>query len=257
MDRKWLLIPEYTDLDASIALAEEYGADFEYNDFYEPSVYEDPEEVKKRIRVYKGLQADRSGNTLHGVFYDIAFSSGDSVMRSRSRALMHQSMQIAEELELRGVVFHTGLLGDLQMESYVGPWLDRAEEFFGELLRAHPGITVYVENTFERTPDVLLRLKQRFAEEPSLQLCLDYGHAVLSPTPAEEWVRKLSGYIGHMHMNDNDGNVDLHAVPGDGTIDWRECGALLERYAVTAPVLLELRGIGNQRRALEYMTQCK
>lgn len=252
MKRKWLLIPEYAQLEASIDLAQQYDAGFEYNDFFNPVVYEDAQEVKKRIADYKRVQKDRSMNTLHGVFYDIAFAGSDSVIRKRSRELMHQSMQIAEELEIRGVVFHTGLLSELSMESYIGPWIDQAEEFFGEMLGKHPGITVYVENTFEKSPDVLLRLKQRFAKEDALQLCLDYGHAILTPTPIEEWVDKMSEFIGHMHMNDNDLKVDLHAVPGEGNIDWKKCSTLLERYHVETPVLLELRGIERQRRALEY-----
>lgn len=254
MDRKWLVIPEYTNLKESLALAEQYDAGFEYNDFYEPAVYENPEEIKRRISVYKSIQRDRSMDTLHGVFFDIVFAGSDSVIRNRSRELMHQSMQIAEELGIRGVVFHTGLLADLQIESYTGPWLDKAEEFFGEMLRQHPGLHIYVENTFEKNPDVLLRLKQRFAEKDSFQLCLDYGHAMITPAPIEEWVRKMARWIGHMHLNDNDRKVDLHAVPGEGSIDWKQCSALLTQYQVEAPILLELKGTERQRRALEYMT---
>lgn len=253
MMRKWLIIPEYSELEYSVSLAKEYGAAFEYNDFYEPAVYDDADEVKKRIGTYKILPRERSEDTLHGVFYDIAFTSQDSVIRNRSRELIRQSMQIAQELEIRGVVFHTGLIPNLMMESYVNPWLEEAEKFWRNVAGEFPDLEIYMENTFERRPDVLIRLKERLSDVSSFQLCLDYGHACVTPTPVDEWTRKFSRYIGHLHLNDNDLLADLHAVPGDGCIDWNHCRELFEQYHITAPALLELRGLERQRRALEFM----
>ena len=150
MNRKWLIIPDPEHLPESVALAKEYGAAFEYNDFCSPAVYEDKEETEKRIQTYLSLDRDRSEDTMHGVYLDILFASTDSVIRARSRELVEGSLQIAERLGVRGVVFHTNILADLTVASYVNPWLDSAEDFWREKAKAHPQLELYMENTFER-----------------------------------------------------------------------------------------------------------
>lgn len=253
MNRKWLIIPEYDHLEESAALAEKYGAAFEYNDFCDPAVYQDSREVEKRIAAYIGLPRDRSSDTMHGVFMDILIASMDYVIRSRSRELVEQSLSIAERLGLKGVVFHTGILAELQIGPYVEPWLAEAEDFWREMSGKYSSLDIYMENTFEKTPDVLIRLKERLSDCPNFKLCLDYGHACLTSVPIEEWVKRTAGYIGHMHLNDNDLKADLHEVPGEGKIDWERCRNLLDTYGVDCPVLLELKGITRQEKALEYM----
>ena len=68
MNQEWLIIPDFNNFRGSLALAEEYDAGFEYNDFFNPDVYSDEEEIKKRISLYKGCSRNPSRDTLHGVF---------------------------------------------------------------------------------------------------------------------------------------------------------------------------------------------
>ena len=254
MNRSWLIIPEYERLEESAALAEAYGAAFEYNDFSDPAVYENPHEIQERIAAYTALDRDRSCDTMHGAFLDVLYVSRDSVIRQRSRALVEQSFEIAGRLGVRGVVFHTGLLaGLMKSETYIGPWLREAEIFWRQMAKKYSSLDIFMENTFEDSPAVLLRLKESLADYSNFRLCLDYGHACLTPTAMEDWVEQMAAHTGHMHINDNDRIADRHWVPGDGEIDWRECSRLLETYGLRCPVLLELGGIENQRRALEYM----
>lgn len=56
MNRKFLIIPEYKQLDKTIELAEQYNLGFEYNDFFDPWVYSDKDEVEKRCSTYLSLQ---------------------------------------------------------------------------------------------------------------------------------------------------------------------------------------------------------
>lgn len=253
MERQWLIIPDFYNLNQSVELAEEYDAGFEYNDFFEPAVYSDEEEVKRRIHIYKQLNRDRSRDTLHGVFMDMAAASNDPYIKKYSREKMEQSVAIATELGVKGVVFHSGLIGELQLSSYIKDWADEQESFIRKLLEDYPSIEIYMENTFEKNPAALLQLKERLKGEERFRLCLDYGHACLSPTPIREWIVKMAPFIGHMHLNDNDLNADLHLVPGEGMIDFKECKKLLEENKIEASILLEITGVEKQRRALEYM----
>ena len=88
------------------ALAEEYHVSFEVNDFYNPDVLEDAEEMNRLITFYqeKGLPEN---STMHGAFFDIVVFSYDSRVREISELRMEQSMKVAVRLGVRGVVFHT------------------------------------------------------------------------------------------------------------------------------------------------------
>lgn len=254
MKRIWEIIPEYDSLKESVELAEKYGAVFEYNDFFLPEIYEDTLEVEKRIKEYKSLSRDRSNDTLHGVFFDIAMSSRDSIIRERSRFLMEQSMDIAGRLGCRGVVFHTGILANLWMEPYLSTWVKNATEYISTLAGKYADIDIYMENTFERDAKPLVDLMKEMNAFPNVKLCLDYAHASLAKTPIEEWIADMLPYLGHMHTNDNDLKNDLHGIPGRGQIDYRQFKELINKYKIDVPILLELNGIEAQREALEFVS---
>lgn len=253
MNREWLIIPEYGRLEDSIRLAEEYHTGFEYNDFSLPGIYEDKAECEKRIQSYLNCAHDRSKDTLHGAFMDLAPASYDSHIREYSSALIEQSVEIASRLGVRGAVFHTGLVAGVEGERYLQNWIDRMEELWRRICAKYPNVDIYLENTSERMPDVLVKLAERLRDVPRFGLCLDYAHAILTTTDIETWVGKMAPHIKHVHANDNDLKRDLHRVPGTGQIDYMQMQELFDRYNVTVPILLELAGIDEQRMALNYM----
>lgn len=255
MNREWLIIPDFDNIQESLALAKEYNAGFEYNDFFDPKVYRDEDEIKRRVSIYKGCKRNSQKDTLHGVFLDIAFASRDSLIRDYSRKCMEQSMEIASRLETRGVVFHSGLVSGLRQETYLQNWYEAQEEWIRYLLGKYPDLCIFMENTFEESPENLVELKRRLKEEERFQLCLDYGHAILSKTPAKQWVCTMAKDIAHIHLNDNDLYADLHLVPGEGKIDFAQFKKLMESYQIQCPILLEIAGVDKQRQALEYMSK--
>lgn len=247
------IIPDSDNIEPAIELSNKFGVNWEYNDFTEPVVYDDLAKVDELIEFYKGIDRDRSGDTMHGAFLGLDLAALDDTLRDRSRKLMAQSVDIAERLKIKGVVFHTGLIGGLRIDYYIENWLKSATEFFTKQCRMHPTITIFVENTFEQEPDILVELMHRMSGIDNFKLCLDYGHAALTDTPLEQWVQQMAPYIGHMHLNDNDLKNDLHLVPGLGSIDFQNWKKLLECNGIDTSVLLELRGYDRIEQAVRYM----
>lgn len=254
MKRKWLIIPEYEQREAFAALAEQYQAAFEYNDFYLPAVYEKEEEINRRIKGYCELNRDRSKDMLHGAFLDVVASSEDAVIAEYSKKRMRHSMEIAKRLGIRGVVFHSGLVRGVTGSQYLENWVERQSSFIRELLEEFPELEICMENTQEETPEQLLRLKERLRDCQRFSLCLDYAHANISGTKPESWVKQMGQQIGHFHINDNDGRLDLHQVPGEGSIDWSSFEAVTKELEQVS-VLIEINGLEKQKRALEYLKQ--
>lgn len=254
MERQWHIIPEYENIEKSLELAKKYNAAFEYNDFFKPQVFEDEDILEERIQFYLGLNRDRSRDTLHGSFLDLCIASQDSTIREYSIERIAKSMEIGDRLGVRGVVFHTGLIGGLTVEYYINGWVDAAAKVFGALAKQYPHMMIYLENSFEFSPDAFLRLMNKVKDVPNIKVCLDYGHAALTYTGLDEWVEKLEPYIAHMHVNDNDLKTDLHMAPGEGKIDFAKFKELMTKYDVNVPILLEVSGFERQEKALAYMS---
>ena len=253
MKRNWLIVPDFERREDSAKLAQEYNAVFEYNDFFQPHVYENDAEIRRRIEGYKALSRDRSNDTLHGAFLDVVVSSDDAFIAEYSKKRLRQSMEIGRELSVKGVVFHSGLVPGVTTPAYLNNWANRQEEFYRNLCEDYPEITVYLENTQEASPDFMLPLIERMKEYKNFKVCLDYAHAAISKTPVENWIAALQPYIAHMHVNDNDLCSDLHQVPGEGKIDWWKYD-LLTAGVKDASVLVELSGLERQKEALKYLS---
>ena len=255
MRHRWGIIPDIDRLDDSLKLSWEYNTFFEYNYFFYPAIYQSEGETRRRINIYKSLDRDMSRDTMHGVFFDIAMTSTDEIIRNRSRVLMNNSMEIAANLGVKGVVFHTGINPGLWNRSYLDGWLDTAATWLGKLAKEYSHIEIYIENTFDKEPGVLTSLIDLLSHRKNVKLCLDYGHALLTDTEDEEWVRQMAPYVGHVHLNDHDMKEDLHLAPGKGLVDFERFEDLMEEYEVDAQVLLELNGAQEQLEALKYMTK--
>ena len=108
------------------------------------------------------------------------------------------------------------------------------------------GIVLAVENNFEppNSAHEILALTQPFLSNPAIGLCYDSGHAnCMASAPGKKieeyidyfrsaWWEKgiiqednalemMAPHVVTCHMHDNSGYADLHALPGDGTIDWK------------------------------------
>ena len=249
------LVPDIQDMEHSVQLAEEYGCAFEYNDFYAPAVLDDPKKQEEIIAHYKKYRSDFSKDTMHGAFLDVTIHSSDARIREVSALRIHQSMEIAKKLGLRGVVFHTGRLAGFRVDYYLTQWKEMNAAFFRELAEKYPEQQIYMENMFDEAPDVLAGLAEEMKEVKNFGVCLDYAHAALTGCTGREWVETLAGHICHVHINDNDLKNDLHQPLGEGQIDWDNFDHLLRGHQVNASVLIEVNGYEAQKKSLTYMRQ--
>ena len=251
------MIPDRNRMEESLQLAEDYHAAFEYNDFFNPAVLDDQKKIEELISFYCRQPHDRSKDTMHGAFLDVTIHSEDSLIRKASEHRIVQSMEIAQDMEIRGVVFHTGRLHGFRDKAYIENWLKVNERFFREILQKYPKQQIFVENMFDEAPDILAQLAERFQDEPRFGVCLDYAHAAITKILEEEWVKTLAPYIRHMHINDNDKVNDLHQEIGTGQIDWHAFDSEMRRFGVDASVLVEMKDLERQRRSMEYLKENK
>lgn len=250
---KLYIIPVYEQREEIAEYAKREDLQFEYNDFFLPSVLDDPDFISGRVKAYRSLGRDLSKDTMHGAFFDVTVFSYDKEIARISEERMRQSMQIAGELGVRGVVFHGNYLPFLQRESYDNNWILRTEESLRRILAEFPETEIFMENMFDSTPEMLRRLAERLTDEKQFGLCFDYSHAILAGGMAETWMKELSPYIRHMHINDHCYAGDDHLVPGDGKNDWKLYDRLVRAYAPDTTTLVEVKNFEESKHAVKFL----
>ena len=251
--RQLYLVPNRSELKQLAELRRTYGAKWEYNDFFLPSVLDDRKAQLEIINTYAKEIGDFAGDTIHGAFLDVTLHSTDRLIREVSELRVRQSMDIAKEMGVRGVVFHTGRLYNFRDETYLNNWLNTNESFFRRMLEEYPDTEIYMENMFDESSDMMARLGERMKDADRFGLCLDYAHARVYGTEEATWFCELAPYVKHMHINDNDGRNDLHQAVGAGICGWQQFNQLMEEYEIHSSILVEVSGYEKQKCSLEFM----
>lgn len=249
---RFLVVSKAEQLGEYKQLSDEYDVGFEINDFYNPDVLDDEDWTENLIKQYEQAGIPE-GSTMHGAFLDVTVFSQDEAIRNISMQRMKQSMEIASRLGVRGVVFHTNCNPLLEGEDYNNHVVEVTAEYLEFLLGSYKNVDIYLENMFDRTPDILRRVSEKLCKYPNYGVCFDYAHASIYGIEMEQWVEALEEYIKHIHINDNDLNHDLHWAVGDGMLDWKRFEMYYERYFKSCSVLIETTPVENQRRSLDYL----
>ena len=146
-----------------IQIAKEYHVSFEINDFFDAKLLDDQKEIENVISKYKEVGIPQN-STMHGAFLDLAINSSDAKIREISEFRMVQSMEIARCLGVKGVVFHTNYNPDIPGEVYKQHLIDTMVSYLSKLLKQYPDVEIYMENMFDRTPDVLEGISKQLQE---------------------------------------------------------------------------------------------
>lgn len=252
---KLYLVPDRKDMERMCSLAKVYGCAFEYNDFYAAEIMEDSERQEEIIAAYRKYRDGFTQDTMHGAFLDVTIHSSDPLIRDASMLRVRQTIDIAQRMGLKGIVFHTGRLAGFRAAGYLADWRERNAEFFTQIAMQYPKQQIYMENMFDEAPDILAGLAEQMRDVKNFGVCLDYAHAMLTGRSGQEWIETLAPYIRHIHINDNDRVNDLHQPVGAGSLDWQEFDRLIRQYRIDVPVLVEVNGYEAQKKSLEYMRQ--
>jgi len=169
--------------------------------------------ISERIKGMKGI-------SMHGVVNDMAYTSGDSLIIDVVTTRFIQSVQAASLHGINQLIFHSSYRTYHAVKKPLVDWYVKTSINFWKDFESNipDGMTVLLENFEDEDPEQMAEILQGI-NSPKIRCCLDVGHAfVYSPVPLDKWIRVLGKYIGHVHINDNDGNRDLHLPLGQGII---------------------------------------
>ena len=248
----FLIVSKVENLQEYKQVSKEYQVSFELNDFFNPKILDSEEQLAVLMEQYIKSEIPQN-STMHGAFLDLAIFSNDEKIRKISELRMEQSMEIAKNLGLKGVVFHTNYNDGIPGEAYKRHVIDATAKYLSKLLKKYSMIDIYVENMFEKKPDVLKGISEQLKEYPNYGVCLDWAHVNVYGEKKETWIEMLYPYVKHVHINDNDKMADLHLPIGTGMIDWEQFFIYYEKYFQNCSVLIELNDTDGQKASLDYI----
>ena len=210
----------------------------------------DEKEFADYLRHEKEL-ADKAGITIWQVHGPWRFPPADGTVEDRAERLekMKRSIQGSAILGAKYWVVHPIMPYGLNDVSS-GKAKDTYElnlEFMSKLLPTakQEGVTICLENMpmtdfAIASPTAIVDFIKEINDQ-SFAMCLDTGHANIITswlTPAQS-IREYGKYIKVLHVHDNHGNRDEHALPFFGTIDWKDFSKALHETAFDGVVSLE------------------
>ena len=239
---KLYIIPDANHIEESLALAKQYDAHFEYNDFYLPEVYDDAARVDALIDLYTALPRDRSLDTLHGAFLDVTVHSADAEIRAVSDKRIRQSMEIATR-------------PNFKTQSYIDGWVSKNAAYWRTLSAEYPDIKIYIENMFDIDPSPMKALMESLSEVSGVRACFDFAHAAVFGKDVSAWTGALLPHTAHIHINDNDGIADLHLPLGEGVLDITPLDRAICESGAQPGILIEMSGVEAQEKSILYLKQ--
>ncbi len=195
--------------------------------------------------------------SLHAPSYDLNPLSSNPEIRSLSRRLVLDSLEVAARLEAKIVVVHPGALSSStdDPEEYWG----RLEEYAVQLdaRAAHLGLTVAIEAMekkrlqFVTSISSLERLSRLLNSVSARQvgICLDIAHAGTLGDP-EEFLATVPRIV-HLHLSDTS-DEKTHALLGEGRLNLAAIvPKLLEKISkTTGLIVIEGRLASDEARAI-------
>ncbi len=155
-------------------------------------------------------------------------------LRRASVAFLRDCLGVADAFHATHITVHPGYYNGPQAH---GPVRDEARARLVESVRqaAEPrrdgGTVLALETASPSRPGSMFSLlgvdtgdfNSLFGAvaSPSVGMCLDIGHTNLCKGGPIEYMRRFSGRIVCVHYHDNQGNIDEHLKPGQGTVPWK------------------------------------
>ena len=153
----------------------------------------------------------------------------DEKARELAAYRYRQAIHLAKGYGSEKIVIHGGYT----------PWfyhpvwyVSQSISFWKQFLKENPDMEIVLENVLETTPDLIVDILEG-VNDPRFRMCFDVGHInAYSYVPILDWLEACAPWIGHIHINNNDGREDRHNSLYEGMIPMKE---LLKRVALLCP----------------------
>lgn len=245
---------KHESLESCLALAATQGIGLEIQSFAFPPLLNDDNWEEKVTFYANRLQNFHGPVALHGAFMDMAPGSPDKNFLQITRDRTLRDFEIAKRLNAKTVVFHANFIATIHNDDYREGWTKRMVQFYKPIAREaeNMGLGVVLENMWEFDPSIIRRVVEEVGSS-ALAACLDVGHSQLfSHLLLEDWLQDLDGWIAHVHINNNYGEIDEHLALDDGVLDYEKILPRLAELPRNPTIVLEIERLEDIEHSLSF-----
>jgi sugar phosphate isomerase/epimerase len=217
-------------------------------------------------RAREALDGHTGRRGLHAPFDGIALMSKDKKVRALASERLCQALRFGAEFGASHMVVHSPFM------FFGSPFLPHSRGFEQETqielvhatlatvlpLAREIGCTLVFEGIQDKHPGPLLALVASFESE-LVRMSLDVGHGMitnrLGGPPVDQWVREAGPLIGHLHIQDSDGNIDRHWPPGRGQMNWYALFEALGQLSHRPRLILEIKQKDQIRAGAAWLAE--
>ncbi len=196
--------------------------------------------------------------TLHAPFFDLAPGALDPKVLDVSRNKLKKAAELIALFQPKSMVCHLNF--EENKQGYKKEqWLKVACETWQEIMKMAmaQGCILMLENTYETTPWAHETIFTKL-DPGNARFCLDVGHLMsFAKTPWQDWLPRLSPWLGQLHLHDNNGESDQHLGLGLGAFDFESLFQFLAAHKLHPLITLEPHSEDDMWQALEYLQRTK
>ncbi len=217
-------------------------------------LYEESENEFKKIA--QALKQNELSCTLHAPFFDLAPGALDPDILAASRNKLRKAFQLIKIFQPKSIVCHLNFEENKQGYKKEA-WADSAMETWRELTEtaAESDCLMMLENTYENSPDAH-ELILSGLQSDTAGFCLDVGHLMcFAKKPWQDWLPRLSPWLGQLHLHDNNGIQDQHIAPGLGNFNFQELFQFFATNKLNPLITLEPHSEVDLWASFEYLSK--
>ena len=178
-----------------------------------------------------------SRSILHAPVNELFPCAVDEKARELAACRYRQAIDLAEGYGSHKIVIHGGYTPWFYHPAW---YVSQSIAFWKDFLKENPDVNIVLENVLETTPDLIVDIVEG-VNDPRLRMCFDVGHInAYSYVPILDWLETCAPWIGHIHINNNDGREDQHSGLHEGSVPMKEVLRRINSLCPEATVTLEM-----------------
>jgi sugar phosphate isomerase/epimerase len=216
----------------------------EVEDYLDPTFADRDQECLPNV---VAALADFGGTrVLSGPYVDLNPGSPDTLVRQATRRRFAQARRFAAALGATEIVYLSSFLPIVYLSFYEEGWVMRSIAFWRSYLDdLDPGITISLGNTFEFTPEHLVRVVKG-VDRPNFRIAFDLGHfLVYSKVELGAWLDQIAPYCATVYVHSNDGRVDTHDAPYEGRLTAAQLARVTATLGPQTAFIVKMRDKGT------------
>ena len=178
-----------------------------------------------------------SRSILHAPVNELFPCAVDEKARELAAYRYRQAVDLAKNYGSQKIVIHGGYTPWFYYPAW---YVSQSIAFWKDFLKENPDVNIVLENVLETTPDLIVDILEG-VNDPRLRMCFDVGHInAYSYVPILDWLEKCAPWVGHIHINNNNGREDEHKGLQEGSVPMKEVLRRIDALCPDATITLEM-----------------